>query len=181
MFKLKGPFGERFASVASGRVKVENVDRLLGKLAEIDEKTGATSQVFDASRIAGVEHLVHAARLALTSRATGKSLASSLNIELVCWTAGLRQIEQALERVGLQKSTDAVALLTVGADEETIGRTQEEILKYLGIERDDAAVEMKPEKIPSLVKAFSISRREREVADVQKIILERVALLALQR
>jgi KEOPS complex subunit Cgi121 len=181
MFKLKGPFGERFASVVGGRVKVKNVDRLLEKLAEIDDKTGSTSQIFDASRIAGVEHLVHAARLALTSRAAGKSLASSLNIELVCWTAGLRQIEQALERVGLQENTDAVAILTVGADKEGVERTQEEILEYLGIERDDTAVEMKPGKTSSLVKTFSISRREREVTDVQKIILERVALLALQR
>lgn len=181
MFKLKGPFGERFASVAGGRVKIENVDQLLGKLAEIDEKTGTTSQVFDASRIAGAAHLVHAARLALVSHATGKSLASSLNIEFVCWTAGSHQIEQALGRVGVGENTRTVALLTVGSSEDEVERARDEALRYLEIERDDVVLKIGPEKAPRLLEVFSISAKEREIADIQKLVLERMALLALQR
>lgn len=181
MLKLEGPFGERFADVVGGQVKVKAAARLLEKLAEIDGRVGTTSQIFNASRIAGKAHLVHAANLALTARATGRNLAGSLNIEFVCWAAGLRQIDRALTRVGLQKNTKTVALLVVGATEEEVRKAREEALRELGIGRDDRVLEVGPEKIPSLAEAFSISEREQEVADIQKLVLERVALLATRR
>ena len=181
MFDLKGSFGERVVGTVGGRAEIGDIDQLIGKLSEIDARNGTVSQIFDASRVAGEAHLAHAARLALTSHAAEKPLASSLNMEFTCWVAGMHQIGRALERVGIRGDTRAVAILTVGATKEEVERAQAETLKELGIERDDGVLEVGSEKDPDLIEAFSISERELEVADVQKLILERVALLEVQR
>lgn len=95
-FELKGPFGKRIVRVAGGRGTVLNTDKFIQTLAAIDKVRGTTSQVFDALRVVGVEHLVHAARLALIAHVTKRNFASSLGIELICWVAAERQIERAL-------------------------------------------------------------------------------------
>jgi KEOPS complex subunit Cgi121 len=180
MFELEGPFGKRIVGVIGGQAKVKNVDELLQKLAKIDGKNETISQILDASRIAGKKHLLHATRLALIAHATGKNFAQSLDIEFLCWVAGLRQIEQALKRVGVHEGERSVALLIIGNSREQVQHTQEEALDRLEIKRDDEVLEITPEKTPDLIKAFSIHERELEAAGVDELILERVALLSLQ-
>ncbi|MEA1905163.1 MAG: KEOPS complex subunit Cgi121 [Candidatus Hadarchaeota archaeon] len=180
MFELEGPFGKRVVGVIGGQAKVKNVDGLLQKLAKIDGENETTSQILDAPRIAGKKHLLHATRLALIAHATGKNFAQSLDIELLCWITGLRQIKQALERVGVHEGEHSVALLTIGNSLEKARRAQEEALDRLEIKRDDEVLEITPEKTSDLIKAFSIHEQELETASVDELILERVALLSLQ-
>ena len=181
MFELKDTFGKRVIGIAGGRATVDNVDEIFKKLASVDRKHGTVSQVFDASRIAGKGHLLQGTRLALIAHATGKNFASSLNIELVCWVAGERQINRALEKVGMRKGDRLVAILTVGKTPLGVRRAQADILRGLQIKRDDKVIELAPRKIASLLKIFSIPKRELNIADVQKLVLERIALLSLQR
>lgn len=181
MFELKGTFEKRAISIAGGRATVDNIDEIFKKLASVDRKHETVSQIFDASRIAGKGHLLHGARLALIAHATGKNFASSLNIELACWVAGERQINRALEKVGIHKGNRAVAILTVGETPSGVRRAQADILRGLQIKRDDNVIELAPKKIAALLKIFSIPKRELDIADVQKLVLERIALLSLQR
>ena len=181
MFKLRGAFGKRVIGIAGGRTTVVNVDGIFKKLASVDRKHETVSQIFDASRIAGKGHLLHGAKLALIAHATGKNFASSLNIELACWIAGERQINRALEKVGMHKGNRLVAILTVGKTLLGMRRAQADILSGLQIKRDDDVIELAPRKIAVLLKTFSIPKRELDIADVQKLVLERIALLSLQR
>jgi tRNA threonylcarbamoyladenosine modification (KEOPS) complex Cgi121 subunit len=181
MFKLRGPFGERIVGVVGGRASTRDVDEFLGKLAKADRKNRTTSQAFDASSIAGKGHLVHAARLALVAHATKKNFASSLNIELVCWVAAERQIARAFKKVGLRESSKELAILTLGDSRARIRHALANICRGLGIERDDGVLELTREKVGSLRKVFSISEDELKIAPLQKLVLERVALLALER
>lgn len=180
VFELNGTFGKRMIGVVGGGATVDDVDELLKKLARIDRKHGTVSQIFDASRIAGKEHLLHAARLALIAQATGKNFASSLNIELVCWVAGERQINRAFGKVGVREGSMAVAVLTIGKTRAAVKRAQEDFVRELQIKRDDDVVEFVPKKTSALLKVFSIPKRELEIADIQKLVLERIALLSLQ-
>jgi len=181
MFELRGAFGKRAIGIAGGEITVDEVDELLEELARIDRKHGTVSQIFDASRIAGREHLLHAARLALIAQATGWNFASSLNVELACWVAGERQIDRAFGKVGVHRGCMAVAVLTIGKTRSVVKRAQADILRELRIERDDNVVEFAPEKIASLLKVFSIPKRELKIAEIRKLVLERIALLSLQR
>ena len=181
MFKLRGEFGKRVVGVIGARGIMKNINAKLKTMAAVDKKTRTTNQIFDADRISGEEHLVHAAKLALTARATRTNFAESFNIELVCWVAGMRQINQAFERVGLREGCGRVALLTIGSTSSAVKRAQTEILDELGLKRDDAVLEVTAKKVPELIKSFGITKSELEIAPVQKLVLERVALLALQR
>ncbi len=181
MFELKGAFGKRVVGVVGGRVSVSDVDEFLGKLAKADRKNRTTSQAFDASGIAGKEHLVHAARLALTAHAAKRNFASSLNIELVCWAAAERQIARAFEKVGVHEGSKGLAILTLGGSRVQVRRVLVSICRELGIERDDGVLELTREKVSNLCKVFSISEDELKIASIQKLVLERAALLALER
>lgn len=180
-FELRGPFDEWVVGVAGGKGEVADVDEFLRRLAEIDQKQNTTSQAFDASQVAGVEHLVHAARSALIAHATKRNLASSLNIELVCWVAAERQIGRAFEKVGVRGGKGELAFLTIGTSRTQVKAVMDEIFRELGIGRDDAVLELKRKKFFTLAKTFSISQEELWVAPLQKLVLERVALLALSR
>jgi len=181
MFELKGAFGKRIVGVMGARAEVQNVDATLKILSAIDEKTHTVSQIFNAGRIAGKKHLIHSARLALDAQATCTGFAGSLNIELVCWASGLRQIAHAFGRVGLNRDCKQVAILTIGKTREAVKRTQAKILQELCVKRDDQVIDITLKKIPVLMKTFSILKPELKIADVQKLVLEKVALLSLQR
>jgi KEOPS complex subunit Cgi121 len=179
MFELTGVFGRRVIGIIGGKAIVEDVDSMLQKLSSVDRQHDTVSQIFDASRIAGKEHLVHAARLALMAHSTGKGFASSLAVELLCWTAGLRQIDRALKKVGIKRGTKELAILTIGDKPEQVEKAQLGLVRELDIERDDRVVELSPRKARRLLKIFSLPKNWPEV-DVQKLLLERVALLSLE-
>lgn len=178
---LRGPFGKRVAGVSGGRVSSVDVEKFLEKLQRIDKEEKTTSQLFDASHIAGLEHLLHSARLALIAQATGMNFADSPNIELLCWVAAERQISRAFEKVGLRRDSDTAAILVLGDSKLQVKKVLEEIHQGLGIKREDGVLELTEQKIPKLIKSFSISKEEMKFAPVRRLILERVALLALEK
>lgn len=181
MFELRGAFGKRVVGVIGARARVGDVDEFLRKLTKVDKENQTNSQAFDASSIAGKEHLVHAARLALTAHATKKNFASSLNIELVCWVAAERQIARAFEKVGLRKGSKDLAILTLGDSRARVKQTLVNIRRELDMKRDDDVLELTREKVSKLLKVFLISKDELKIAPIQKLVLERVALLALEK
>jgi len=181
MFELRGAFGKCVVGVVGGRARVDDVDEFLRKLATIDKENQTTSQVFDASSIAGKEHLLHAARLALTAQATKKNFASSLNIELSCWAAAERQIARAFEKVGLHKVSKDLAILTLGDSRAQVKQTSVNIRRELGLKRADDVLDVTRGKVPKLLKVFSIQNDELKIAPIQKLVLERIALLALEK
>ncbi|MFH1821005.1 MAG: KEOPS complex subunit Cgi121 [Methanobacteriota archaeon] len=180
-FKVKGPFGVRVVGLASGVFLVENVDGFLEKLAAVDREEGTVTQAVDASHVAGAEHLVHAARLAIIANENKTGFAGSLAIELICWTAAERQISRAFEKMGVRSGSVVLAIVSVGTSSEQVRGAVSKIFRNSAAGWDNSLMELKREKIPELQKVFSISQAEITVAPIQKIILERVALLALAK
>jgi len=181
LFELKDAFGKRIVGVMGALADVQDIDAALKTLAIIDKRSQTIGQIFDADHIAGKEHLAHAAKLALTAQATHMNFADSLNIELVCWVSGLRQIARAFERVGVSRRCNRVAVLTIGKNREGVKRAQTETLRELNLNRDDKVLDVDSKKIPTLMKVFDISKKELDIAPVDKLVLEKVALLSLQR
>ncbi len=180
-FELKGPFGRRVAGVSGGRGIVTNTDKLLQTLAIVDKAKGTTSQVFDASQVAGAEHLVHATRLALIAHSIKHNFASSLGVELACWVAAERQIRRAFKKVGVREGKMELAFVVIGTSHTQVKATMTQIFSELAMERDDKVLELRRDKFSTIQQTFSISSKELGVAPLQKLILERIALLALAR
>lgn len=179
--RVKGPFGVRVVGVAAGIFSIDNVDEFLCKLTEVDRRGSTVTQAFKASCISGVEHLIHAARLAIIANENKTGFASSLAIELICWTAAERQIGRAFDKIGVRKGEDSLAILSIGTSSAQVSGTVSKIFQEFAAEWDNTLLELKPEKFSELQKIFSISQDEITIAPIQKIILERVALLALAK
>ena len=179
--EIRGAFGRRAVGVAGGRGIVTSTDEFLRRLAAVDRVMGTTSQVFDALQIAGAEHLVHAARSALIAHATNNNFASSLGIELICWTAAERQIGRAFEKVGVRQGAMELAFLVIGTSRAQVKTAMAKIFHELAVEQDDTVLKLKRNKLFIIKRTFSISPEELKVAPLEKLVLERIALLALAK
>lgn len=157
------------------------VDEVLKKVRKVDSEVGTVSQLFDAAKVAGFAHLAHAGRLALLAHLRGSGFTDTLSMELACWTAGERQIGRALEKVGLREGTRTVALVSVGEKREAVEEALERILQETGIKREDGVVELFPFKVRVLSEVFSLPGGMVRKLGAQKLVLERVALLALEQ
>lgn len=180
MRKVTGSFGERFVELFGGKVQIKDVENVFEELAEIDERNGTISQVFDASVIAGRNHLLHSVELALEGMERDRSFANSPQIELTCWVSGLRQIRKALDKAGIDEKTERVAVVILGVDAEEVEDSRGEIFDILSLDRDDSMLEVREWKLDSLKKSLEIEENQVEVSLLEDIVLERIALLNLE-
>ena len=167
--------------MAAGSFQVDDIDGFLGKLAAADRDHGTVTQALNAAHIAGAEHLVHAARLAVLANGNGTGFAGSLAIELICWVAAERQIGRAFGKMGVCKGKSGLAILSVGSPAVQVRAAISQIFKGSAASWDNSLMELTPEKVPGLRKTFTISDEEMAVAPIECIILEKVALLALAK
>lgn len=181
MTKITGNFGKRSILISGGQSQIEEIEETIKKIEKIDKKHETISQLFDASKIAGKKHLLHSSKLALEAIENNRSFADSPNIELTCWTAGLRQINKSLERVGIKEDSEKIAIITIGKNYSKVEKAHNEIFQELGMEEDEGVLEITDDKINNLKEAFSVSQEQVEVSDLEKMILEKVALLSLKQ
>ncbi len=181
MVEITGEFGERQVLVTGGFAEIENIEKIIEKLNEIDEKYETISQLFNASTIAGKNHLYHASKLALEALENGQAFAKSPSIELTCWVAGMRQIKKSLKRVGVDEDSNKIALVTIGEKKTKAEEAQKEILQTLDVERDEQVLEIDKDKEKRLGKIFSISEKQLEIMPIDRLVMEKVALLSLEQ
>ena len=181
MVEIKGNFGKKEVRIAGGHVEIGDIEKILKDIEETDDEFGTTSQIFNASRIAGRNHLLQASKLALEALENKNSFADSPRIELTCWAAGLRQINKALPRVGIQEGKNDVVILTIGENRQIVKKTQEKLFETLGIEENEKVPEIDDEKREEIADSFSISENQLEVASLEELVLEKVALLSLDQ
>lgn len=181
MDKIEGNFGKRFVEVSGGYGNIGKIEDAIKTVEEIDSSGGTVSQLLDGNAIAGKEHLLHSAKLALEALERGRSFADSARIELTCWVAGSRQIDKSIERVGIKEDSDEIGVITIGGDESKVRGGQREIFSRLGIDRDEEVLDITDEKVDRIREIFSISEDQLDVASLEEIVLEKVALLSLEQ
>jgi tRNA threonylcarbamoyladenosine modification (KEOPS) complex Cgi121 subunit len=154
-------------------------DELVGILREIGDANSTVLQTFDAERIAGPMHLVHAARQALFAFKIGENRARALDLEILRWAAAEREIKRAISKVGVSATTTKFAALCVGANARTVRRSLNSILRQLRAEPSESVFRMTEQKRRWLAENFGIENpaKSRRLLELQ--ILERIAELAL--
>ncbi|WP_428083166.1 KEOPS complex subunit Cgi121 [Candidatus Hadarchaeum sp.] len=181
IFKIRTTTGVRFLGLAAGIFMVDSVDDFIRRMVQMDAEMDTVTQAFNASRVAGAEHLVHSSRLAIIANERGCGFADCLAVELICWAAAERQIYRAFEKIGVRQGRNALAVASVGRPEVRVKKTVGKIFDEFGAEWDNSLMDFRQEKSLGLQRIFSITPEETAVAPLQKIVLERVALLALAK
>lgn len=166
--------------VFGGRAEVKDVDSFLSRLKNIARRHNVTIQVFDALKVAGVEHLRAAVDKALRARRRERCIANDFSIEILLYAAGRRHVSKALE-MGISENTKEVAVTLVG-DADNVKLARDEILGIM--ERDDAVLGLSDRKKKPLMEFFGITDAELEAVGGEKLgllVLERVAMLDVQK
>lgn len=143
-----------FKEVKLGKIN-PFIDEIKVKLAP------AKAQVFDADRIAGAPHLFFALVNALEAIKQGRNISNTLEIEVLLYASGQRQIDKAIRIVGVGPTTSRIALLIVALDE---GEAQEALKKageiIRGIRSDQVLEIQTRSKFDDLMKTFGVTELE---------------------
>lgn len=158
---------------------------------EAKKRIGKTCvQFFDASFVAGSDHLLFAALNALNAFKSKENISSNLAIETLLYASAHRQIEEALSLIGVKHDTGHVVVLIMSPSAEQASSVLKIVSKLTKGKRDDSVVDLVDTKVKKLLQMFSISEVELEAKTEQKddqkqaiidLIIEHMALLVAQR
>lgn len=175
--------------LVTGTGSVTDVDGFLGDMTEIGQEYDCTIQAFDASYVAGSDHLRRAVELAQRSFSRGNNVARDRAVEVLLFAAGRRQIERALE-MGIDEDETPMAIVVAATD---VGDFADDGGTVGDRERSAAATiaahpAFDPEDITlgdtdTLRDFFDITDTELEAtnAEIVDLVLERVAMLAVEK
>jgi KEOPS complex subunit Cgi121 len=152
--------------------------------------SGIELQLLRADRIAGIEHIVFAARNAVDSFSGECRRAKHLSIEFLLFASGEHQIVEAIKFLGVIDTSTELAL--VGLSEHNID-SEALIDRATNVVRgvlDDSVLEIEtPRKRQDLRMAYNISDNqlntskmpgETESSLLKRLVIERSALLVLE-
>lgn len=145
-----------------------SIKELLERLSTWEQHNNCQVQIFNAGSIIGEEHLKSAYCHALRNQEREDMISSSLKMEIMLYAAGVRQIDKALDMVGIKDCTTSVVGILLEGTEKDLAN----FLSEFDAERNDALVSQEG-KDPSL---FNIRS-----GDITGQVLEKVALLDLNR
>ncbi len=160
--------------LVEGTAHVESVEEFIATLAAIGEETGATVQAFDARYVVSRAHLERALAFADRARERDDAIARDRAVEVLLFASGRRQIDRAL-RMGVNEGETPVVVLVDGGDEAEAAEAVTVLLdlgETLG-EYDEELV----------CDFFEVGETEREAteASLEELVLERVALLEVEK
>jgi tRNA threonylcarbamoyladenosine modification (KEOPS) complex Cgi121 subunit len=151
---------DRFAAILGFKeVKLGEINTFVDEIKV--KLSPAKAQVFDADRIAGSPHLFFALLNALNAIKQGRSISKTLEIEVLLYASGQRQIDKAIRIVGVRPTTSRIALLIVALDE---GEAEEAVKKageiIPGIRNDQVLEIQTRSKFDDLMKTFGVTELE---------------------
>jgi KEOPS complex subunit Cgi121 len=190
--------------LVEGIADVDDLGSFLDRLDEIAAAHGCTVQAFDARYVVGRDHLRRAVELADRAIERGEAVARERGVEILLYAAGRRQIDRALT-MGLEEGRCPVVVLVDEPGESVRAALESASDGESAVENEiesgrrvtdaesaaaDAVAELlepattlgeyEPDRVCSF---FEIGGAEREAVagDLTDLVLERVALLDVEK
>src|SRR2546421_11571618 len=151
---------------------------------------GIQLQLLRADRIAGVEHMVFAARNAIDSFTSKDRRAKHLSMEFLLFASGEHQIVEAIKSLGVSESSTEIALVGLSEKNTDFSALIDRATDVFRGIPDDSVLDVETiEKQRDLKKAYNISDKqlnaskmsgESEGTLLKRLVIERSALLVLE-
>jgi KEOPS complex subunit Cgi121 len=149
---------------------------------------GVDVQFFDAELIASSEHLYFAVLNALEAFKNKTAISNSLAMETILYASAQRQIQKAINLLGIKPKTAEIAVAIIGKDPKQIKTVLNHISRQLCAQPDDSVLDLSEDKIPKIKQAYGITNLMINAVAVSRtlqqaivdLIIERMALLATQ-
>lgn len=188
MLKHIREFGKCIAIAGFRNAKILDVEKFL---AETKASLGkdVEFQFFDAKFVATWQHLYFASLNALKAFKNEENISKSLAMEAMLYASAQRQIQKAVELIGIKPNSSEIAVLVIGGNANDVKLALSAVAKLLTAERDDRVLTLSKEKIEVIKKVFEISEAEINAAMAEgtfekaiiDLVIERMALLAIRR
>ncbi|GAB3690908.1 KEOPS complex subunit Cgi121 [Salinarchaeum chitinilyticum] len=147
--------------LVEGYADVDDLNVFLDSLAEIGDDHDCVVQAFDARLVAGEGHLEQALATARRATERGEAIARDPAVEVLCYAAGTRQIDVALE-LGVRGRTPVVVLVAAPFDAERSARAGE------ANEHDSADEAGAADAVRTLIEPAALKRGV-ELADPERL------------
>jgi len=187
LIKKLEDFDKYVATAGFRNLKIADIKSFFGM---VRSKVGDVNvQFFDAKLIADREHLYFAALNALNAFRSKTNISKSVAVETLLYASAQRQIEKAVELIGIKPESPQVAVLVVAETEQKVASTLNAVSELVTGERDDSVLELTNGKVKGIRELFGISDLELE-AKLEKglkkealidLVIEHMALLTTQR
>ena len=160
--------------IVGAKGDIPNVDKFLQEIGSFAQNNNVVVQAFDADVIYGKNHLVSAVEHAVRAMDRKTNTTNSLEMEILLYASGERQLKIAIPKMGVRKGKVTVAF--VFTEEKISDQTINELLEQLSLVRDDEVIEGNIDTL----KKFGISDNEIKTVTKAKygdLILEKVAMV----
>jgi len=159
--------------VVPARTKFEDVEQLLSRIKQVSQRRRAIIQAFDPDMVLSENHLIFSAHHAFKAFAEKRAIAKKVESELLLWAAATRRIDEAVKKVGVKDPAKVVLLIQKGKEKE--------VLRDLSAEKDEGILKMSKEKTIRIIHSFGISERACGCYSLEELLLEKIAMLALEK
>jgi KEOPS complex subunit Cgi121 len=156
--------------------KIRNIDKFLKKIRKFSGENNLIIQIFNADLIYGKNHLVSSVKHAKRAFNTNKNVTNSIEMEILLYASGERQIKLAISKMGVKIGNSKVAFVVLKDKGQIENITINKLMKLLGFSREDKVLEGNKDKIVN----FGITEQEINTITESKygdLILEKVAMV----
>lgn len=161
------------------------IEKSLDELLVISLKRKVPMQIVEARYLCGTRHAFHAGNLALRAHQEKRGRAKRIEMEIMLYLAGRRQIGEAIKSIGVKNRTKEVAIIAVGSSERAVREALPEVAKQLEGREDDTLLSLTDQKKLSLQELLEITNDELTIVTggknwkegLLKCVMERGAML----
>jgi len=155
---------------------IQNVDSFLEKIVSFAKEKDIIIQAFNADLIYGKNHIISAVKHAKRAFENKTNTTNSLEMEILLYSSGERQLKLAIPKMGIISGDAKVAFVFVKYNGEIPNNTINKFLNSVSLSRNDKVLEGEI----NTLKKFGISKEA--IATVSEdrygdLILEKVAMV----
>ncbi|UCG44551.1 MAG: hypothetical protein JSV58_03865 [Candidatus Bathyarchaeota archaeon] len=183
MIKQLSSFSKYVGITGFKDARITDVETLLSQARRRMKKTQI--QFFNAKLIAGWEHLYFAALNALSVFKSKLNISNSLAVETLLYASSQRQINKAVEMLGITRESSEIAVLVITDTKQGADEALKAVVQLISGDQDEGVLDLTAEKDEGIKELFDISDLELEAASKEKgllsLVIEHMALLVTQR
>jgi len=156
--------------------KIENVDNFLKYISNFAQKNNLLIQVFDADMIFGEIHIFSAFKHAQRAVKRKTNTTNSLEMEIILYASGERQLKLAIPKMGIKKGIVNIAFILISKKNQITNKIIDELLDSTCLNKDDQVLFGNI----NTLKNFGVNEHEINTVTKPKyedLILEKVAMV----
>lgn len=161
--------------IIGAKGNIQNIDNFFRKIRDFSDKNSVTIQVFNADLIFGEKHLISAYEHAVRAIKQNRNTTNSLEMEILLYAAGERQLKIAIPKMGVKKGESNLAIIIINKEKSFV-KVIKNFLNEFNLERRDNLLRGDE----NTIKKFGLKKNEIKTVSKNKyqdLILEKVALV----